>query len=126
MPVSYTHLDVYKRQPIHSAEVDGQALLNQVNTLAPESPVSAEDLKAGGWKEFFSYREYGVNGAAETEHLKLALERIRQETPIPGDWDLVRARTDQFRSIPAEHERIKILLKKETQQRLDWDKEHGY
>lgn len=112
--------------PTQPIEADGQTLLNEVNTLAPESPLSAEELIADGWKEFFSYREYGANGAAETEHLRLALERIRQEAPIPGDWDLVRARTDQFRSIPAEHERIKILLKRETQQRLDWNKEHGY
>lgn len=109
-------------QPIEA--VDGQSLLNQLDKLAPLSPQSAEELVQAGYTEIYSYREYEANGAANTEHLKLALERIRSASPITGDYDIVRAKLDQAKANKFEHDRLRALLKKATAQRAEWDKNH--
>ncbi len=111
-------------QGIHQQEekMDGQMLLNKLNTIAPLSSESAEELAAKGWTEFYSYREFQANGAANTEHLQLALERIKREAPIEGDYDIVRAKLDQAKTDKFEHDRLRALLKKATAQREEWNK----
>jgi hypothetical protein len=102
-------------------EMDGQKMLNELNRLAPESDKSVEELKTKGWEVFYSFHEYEANGTANAGDLKLALEKIKLASPMPGDWEIVRAKFDSARVNGAEHDRVKGLLKKRTQQRIDAD-----
>lgn len=108
-------------------EKSGIELLNELNRIAPLSDKSAEALTEEGWKEFYSYREYENNGATNKTDLQLALAAIQREAPTSlGDWNVVRAKMDQFKGNSFEHERLRALLKKETEKRLEWEKSQGY
>jgi hypothetical protein len=101
--------------------VDGQVLLNQLNSLAPLTTKSEEELKKEGWEEFYSYYEFSSNGAANTEHLQLALAEINGSSPVSGDYEICRAYPSNI-SDESSRQRVRILYKRKTQQRLDWER----
>ena len=105
------------------AEKTGIQLVNELNQIAPLAGKTAEQLIQEGWREFYSYREYENNGAVDVGDVKYALQAIQREIPQTlKDWDVCRAKMEQFRNHPMEYERLRALLKKETAERKEWEK----
>lgn len=99
---------------------DGQSLLNELFRLAPQSfDKGAEALMEEGWESFFTYRPVEPSGSANVYDIRLALGKIKSTVPTTsGDWVLMTVKDEKDPT-------IFHLLKRPTQQRVEWDQQQA-
>lgn len=116
-------LDGSSSLPDNPREKSDTELVNELNRIAPLSDKSAEQLVQEGWKEFYSYREYENNGGVNRGDIEYALRAIQREIPQSlNDWEVCRAKMEQFKNHKMEYDRLRALLKRETEERKAWEK----
>jgi len=82
----------------------------------PVSERSVSELEGEGWEQFFSFH------ARIPEQWNMAAERV-DEAKRNGDWEVVVAQGESAEEI---QDTVRYLYKRKTEQRKEWDKEHGY
>lgn len=80
------------------------------------SDKTPEELKNEGWEEFFSFH------GRISEQWNMACDRVESAQKI-GDWEVVLV---NGQSELEKKDGVQYLFRRKTEQRKQWDKEHGY
>ena len=90
IPVSYTHLDVYKRQGYIYYKDSNSRQGNRTTYLTPEF-ITSENLRYEKWRDKFSSQDYGfINYRKDLNNLEILVLEINPVQNNLKDEDIIK------------------------------------